>query len=302
MINAANIAAYIRFLYQQKYQAPAPAEVIDSWSQLPEEEIPGQLQALYDHWGLDADAAAHYEQVFVSESKKQASAGNFFAPPPGAQPDARQQAAVHPTPVNPAYTPPPENVYSSVQPPKSNAWKTIAIVAVVLLLIAGGIFAYQSYQNQNPDTSTLPPTTDTTMAYTQPTPTPLPEPEPMVADLALDELDQYNIDVIHQLLAAEDEQNLEAALSYYAPYMERYWDISYPTEAQLQKRYEDSWQKVADARNTVTAVRKIAPLTYDTDISYTFYQIAKDTTNTVNSTLRFVFNENHQVSQVYKLK
>ena len=107
---------------------------------------------------------------------------------------------------------------------------------------------------------------------------------------------------MQELLAAEDQQNLPEIMNHYAPYMERYWDISYPTTEQLEKRYQDSWQKVADGVNTLMATRKIAPNIYDADIKFQYYDIKKDTTKAVSNTLRFVFNDNHQVTQVYKLK
>lgn len=298
MINVANIAAYIQYLYQQKYHASAPEEVIHSWSQLPEDELQAQLSALYQHWGMDQEAAARYEQEFVHQAKKETSVSDFFAPPPPpvtplATPYPAQQSA-------PAYTPP--GAYTTVAPPKSNAWKTIAIVAILILLAAGGILAYQLYQNQqqNDTAGSLPPTTDTSVIAMAPVPEP--EPEPMVTSLPMDDTDELNAESIQQLLAAEDAQQLETILSLYAPYMERYWDIKYPTQDQLIKRYEDSWQKIADARNEILDIRKMAPNTYDVDIRYSFYQISKETNKTLDNTLRFVLNEDHQITQVYKLK
>src|SRR5690606_17803327 len=149
---------------------------------------------------------------------------------------------------------------------------------------AGGILGYQLYQNQqqNNATGNLPPTTDTNVIATAPLPEP--EPEPMVTSLPMDDTDELNAESIQQLLAAEDAQNLETILSFYAPYMERYWDINYPTQDQLIKRYEDSWQKIADARNEILDIRKMAPNTYDVDIRYSFYQISKETNKTLDNT------------------
>lgn len=293
MINAANITAYIRFLYQQKYQSAAPEEIVASWSQVPEEELGPQLQALYQHWGLDEAAATQYERAFVDRNKTPESVGDFLAPPPAAAPVHRQTV--------PAYQHPVPSGYESVTPPKSNGWKTIAIVAILILLAAGGILAYQLYQNQQGEnTANLPITTDTTRPVIAAVPEP--EPEPMVTELPMDDSDEINIDNLRQLLAAEDAQDIEQILNYYAPYMQRYWDISYPTQEQLEKRYTDSWQKVADAQNTVLATRKIAPFTYDADVQFRFYDIKKEKEKTVSNTLRFVFDDTHHITQVYQLK
>lgn len=286
LIHAANIAAYIQFLYQQKYRTAAPMEVIRSWSEIPEEEFEVQLAALYQHWGMDAAEAQRYEQAFLMQNQPATATGNPSPPPQRSMP---------------VYTPPP--AYAAAPPPqKNNFWKTTAIVLILLLLGAGGILGYQLYQNQQQSTSnssTFVADTNTRDAIAAP---PAEEPAPMAPDLPLNDTDATNIDAIHQLLAAEDRQDSAIILNFYAPYMERYWDISYPTQEQLKKRYQDSWQKMADAQNTVKAIRKIAPHTYDADVHFSYYSIPEDATQTSNSTLRFVFNEAHQITQVYKLK
>jgi len=289
MINGTNIAAYIAYLYRQKYAVEAPADVLASWAPLPDAEIPQHLQALYQHWGLDAAAAQAYEQAFLNSQKPAATVQDFYKTP-------QATPAIPPIPVYqaaPAATyPPPRR--------KSSFWKVVAILLILTLLGAGAYFGWQVMQEKNTRSDNFT-TQQTTTEPVTTAPAAVPE-EPLVTDLPKDEADEVNIDIIHQLLAAEDQQDLTSVMRFYAPYMERYWDISYPTQEQLQQRYTDSWQNISDAHNTINNIRKVAPGTYDVNTSFNYFLISKQKARTTKSTLRFVFNDEHQITQVYKLK
>ena len=64
MINKTNIVAYINFLYQKKYNRPAPEELLESWKGLNDNETAIHLTGLYNHWGLDRISSKKYEADF----------------------------------------------------------------------------------------------------------------------------------------------------------------------------------------------------------------------------------------------
>ena len=303
MINAGNIARYIDYLYHQKYGQPAPAEVLESWAPLPDGEIAQHLTTLYQHWGMDAAAARQMEQQYTGTNAPAQPAGYAppaYAPPPGqSQYTPPASPASYGSPAQPVGSTPGQQPVAPVR--KQNPWKIVALVGVLAALGAGGWMAYQWNQNRTDETATsTPPASEPT---TQPTTTTTPvRNKPLVEALPMNAADDQNVASVRSLMASEDQQDFDGIMSHFSPNMERYWDISYPTRAQLETRYADSWSKITDPQNVFNGVRKVAENTYDVSNTFRYYSLKDGKTKSVKGTNRFVFNDEGLVVQVWGLK
>jgi hypothetical protein len=72
MINTKNVIEFIKHLYFNKYQNPAPQALLDKWSKLTDTEIQGNLQALFASWNYSTDQAEQIkkEWFYLQKSKE----------------------------------------------------------------------------------------------------------------------------------------------------------------------------------------------------------------------------------------
>ncbi|HRP89483.1 MAG TPA: hypothetical protein PKX92_05545 [Edaphocola sp.] len=73
-INSQNITLFIDFLHRKKIGTPASFELIQSWSELNNEEITQHLNNLYKKWELDYSTVATWSDEFLSSSRAKTDA------------------------------------------------------------------------------------------------------------------------------------------------------------------------------------------------------------------------------------
>jgi|GEM_PF-1367110 len=106
--------------------------------------------------------------------------------------------------------------------------------------------------------------------------------------------------VIRDLISAEDERDFDLIYSFYSSNLRRYWDVNYPTKDELRERYYHSWKTLQSSRNEIVRIDLVDLQTYD--LHTTFKYVTKnDDYRSVNSIVRFVFDDNGKIVECYGL-
>jgi hypothetical protein len=132
-INNSNIADFISFLYRKRKGTEPPAELLERWKALSNDEIAAQLSGLFQSWGLTDEDKRMEINTYFKET--------LFTPKPVPQP---QRPRVVPIPAE--QTPgQPFNPFPPKQR-KRKRWPYIVGTVVLLLLSYVGV-RYISYAN-----------------------------------------------------------------------------------------------------------------------------------------------------------
>jgi hypothetical protein len=108
--------------------------------------------------------------------------------------------------------------------------------------------------------------------------------------------------LIRQFIQTEDRRNFEEIYSYFSPEFSRYYDIKNPNYSILKSRYEDVWGFTTNPKNLVKTIEKINDYTYDVQTNFTCYNQRKKKEINVNSTLRFLFDSNGKIIEIYSVE
>ncbi len=312
MITKLNCRGYINYLYLQRNGSNAPADLLDKWSQLPEQELSAQLQNLYISWQLTAQQANNYESNFLAVINNAAQpTPQYVTPTPFVQPVKITQASM-------------EQPLVSVNQKRGSFLYILTALVTAALVVGGVLWWKNSNQSSNVDNATsqeittpvvpIPTTTEAIAAIpdsvvTQATPattttqTPVEQPFEGEGDENVSttsttnwsEADQANGSSIKALLAAEQEDNFENIYKYFSPNMEQYWDVAYPTREDLKQRYEGTFTKALDRQNQDIRIDKIEDNKYVATGLFSYYSVAKSKKVEVPLKTLFVFDNNGKI-------
>jgi len=280
MINDSNISEYIQFLYLQKYKTEAPQEVLNSWENIPSENINGYLQELYQHWGLSIPEAQSYESQFLNPQTNKTINDRPYAQPIT-------------TPTNP------HSIYREPAQKTNNPWKAIIVILILALMSVIAYLAYNlmykpdNQQVQIIDTATEQPTPQ--VSNESPVPE-TPEQEDSTTDAGYEK-----VMTIKELFRAEEARDFNGILNTFSPYMEQYWDINYPTEEELSAAYQRTWDATKDNKNSNIQITKVNDSTYDVSSTYTYFFIKNQKQTTTTSKVRYVFDNENKIVKTYGL-
>ncbi|RYD98420.1 MAG: hypothetical protein EOP54_07650 [Sphingobacteriales bacterium] len=297
MINRNNIVEFISFLYQKKFNQPAPQDLLDSWSGLNDNETTIHLNGLYRHWNLDAISSKNYEQEFLGRTQGAAHTPIFPAPEAPVTGNTHYQQPTYPQ--NPA----PQQQYTQPQPPVPPVQKKGGsgwIIGILLAVIAAGAGYYIWNLNQK-DTSAPPDVTATDNNIKKPDTVQKVTAPVEAAKPAQTEEDKKNGRVIHDLLYAESGRSFDDIYKYFDPNLERYWGINYPTYDELRAEYEKTWTKTENNEHSNVRINKVADNTYDVMSTYSFFSLKDQKQKRVDSKIRFVFNKENKIIRSYGL-
>ena len=293
MINQTNIKAYINFLHLKKYSAPATDDLKNRWATVPDNEIPAQLQGLYQHWGIDMATASVYEQSFLSTMQQQPPVMPYQQPQAYQQPQQQYQ--------QPYNTPPPAQ--------KSSKTPLIIGVAVVVLALAGfGVYKMINKDNGDSPASTTQDSTAVAAPEVKPVeqsavaPSEVVPETPTVTSGDMNENDDANVATIENLLHAEESRNLSRILGNFSTDVQQYWDISYPTQSELTNRYSDVWRKSENGKHHNVRISKVSDNTYDMLADYQFFSVREGVTKAVKVQVRYVLDGDNKIIKTYGVK
>src|SRR5690606_27786282 len=104
---------------------------------------------------------------------------------------------------------------------------------------------------------------------------------------------------IRDFLKAEEKRDFDAIYGFLSPKFNRYYDITDPSYSKLKNRYEYLWGFTSNSKNYIKSSDKINDYTYDLNTRYTYYNHRKGREFSVNSTVRFLFDENGKIVETY---
>ncbi len=104
---------------------------------------------------------------------------------------------------------------------------------------------------------------------------------------------------IRDFLKAEEKRDFDIIYGYLSPKFSRYYDINDPSYSKLKNRYEYLWGFTSNSKNYVKSIEKINDFIYDLNTEYTYYNHRKEQEFTVNSTVRFLFDDNGKIIETY---
>ena len=106
--------------------------------------------------------------------------------------------------------------------------------------------------------------------------------------------------LISEYLQSEDNRNFNEILGYYdMDNVSRYWNLNYPSIADMRNAYNKAWSITTNSKNKIKSINKLNNSTFDTYIEYTFYHIKDKEWKMSNTVVRFVFGQNNKIVEVY---
>jgi hypothetical protein len=114
-------------------------------------------------------------------------------------------------------------------------------------------------------------------------------------------LTEYS-DKIKGLLAAEERRNFNEIQKFYSTSIERYWNSYNINHSELLQQYQKSWKITSNANNNVQNIEQINDKTYVLNTIFKYYHLKQKKTKSVNSSVRFEFNENGKIIRVFQNK
>lgn len=107
---------------------------------------------------------------------------------------------------------------------------------------------------------------------------------------------------IRRFIEAEDKRDFDLIYSFFSPSMSKYYDIQNPTYTKLKEKYEYVWGITSYASNDIQQIVKINDYVYDMKTSYSYFHNRKQENFQVESTVRFMFNEEGKLIELYSQK
>lgn len=120
-----------------------------------------------------------------------------------------------------------------------------------------------------------------------------------VTSIGGDEVD-YS-EKIRMFIHTEDKRDFDEVYSYYSTNLKRYWSMRNPTYSNLRKQYEGAWNSTSYSKNHIDKIVRINANTYDLYTRFEYFRIKNGITKTTDSQLRFVFDSNGKISELYQI-
>jgi hypothetical protein len=126
--------------------------------------------------------------------------------------------------------------------------------------------------------------------------------ETIISDTELSFDDKQSMANIRSYILSEDNRDLNQINSYLSGNMYKYYDLSYPTSSQLQKRFEYVWGITSNNHNYISEVKKIGERRYQVSGTYEYFGLKSQEDKTVNTNLIFETDENNKIISIDNFK
>lgn len=112
------------------------------------------------------------------------------------------------------------------------------------------------------------------------------------------------VNVIKLYLEAEESRDFNTIFTFFSSDLKRYWNLNYPSYSELERRYMQSWDIISNSKNYINKIEKINDSIYDLYINTTFeyYHINQKKTVSADNHVRYFFNENGKINQIYGIE
>jgi len=107
--------------------------------------------------------------------------------------------------------------------------------------------------------------------------------------------------IIQKFFEAEKNRDMEEIMSFYSSNIRRYYGKRNPSFSNIRAEYEASWRRTGYSSNENPIFQMIDERIYHVKVNYKFYVNSNQEEKTVESNLRFVFDENGKILEVYSL-
>jgi hypothetical protein len=293
MVTSGNVKEYINFLHLKKYSAPATEDLKNRWAALPSHEIPLQLKGLYLHWGIDEITAQQYEKSFL----------DFYN---------AQKLYETPRPLNaPTFgsgTLAPQQEIYAVKNQSRNKKSGVVIGIVVGLILIAAFVGYRLLTKE--DANVQPtgniaqePSTGATHQQLQTAAEPAVQATPAPAPkISPEEQIRIRKNVVRNLLQAEEARDMRGILSCFSPNIQQYWDAKNPTRAELERKYANTWRISSGNVNHDVTIVQVNDNTFDMYGRYEFYSHKDGLDKSINTHVRYVFDNNNKIIRTYGVK
>lgn len=259
MINKKNIANYIQFLYQEKYNKVAPIEIINSWQKLNDLEIELNLKKLYQKWELNEVSIKLFENSFLSKKNTKAKfnltiiilaiflfgLGISFLLLKNNETPNEEIAIINQKNTNSTFNSP-----SKKEEPSTTIQNSEKIV---------------TKENKKNIVETS-------------------------------ELFQ---ETIQKLINAENNRDFEKIYQCFSPNIVRYWDLKNPSHKQLKNRYEHLWKVSKNNFQKTTFVNQINSRTFVVNGNFSYFSIKENKEKQIETVTTFIFDSNGLILEVW---
>lgn len=106
--------------------------------------------------------------------------------------------------------------------------------------------------------------------------------------------------IIKDFLKAEDERDFIRIDSYFSSNLKRYYNLNYPTYANLKSSYQRSWRSTSNSENTIYSIYSINSAgIYNVETLFKYFDLKKERIVKSMNTVRFDFDENGYIIRLY---
>ena len=106
--------------------------------------------------------------------------------------------------------------------------------------------------------------------------------------------------IIRDFLQAEDRRDIDKIKSFYARSVSRYWDLTNPSWSEISRKYEGSWNIIAEAKNKVVQIEQVNGNTFTYDTDFTFRKKSDQQSTTKRSKILITFNDAGKIEAIYR--
>lgn len=106
-------------------------------------------------------------------------------------------------------------------------------------------------------------------------------------------------ETIKSLIIAEDKRDFKEIKKFFSDVIIRYWDNHYIDKNELNTQYLSSWKKTSYSKNEIEKILKVDSKTYILHTKFTYFYIKKGVEKTIYSKVKFIFDSNGTISEVY---
>ena len=107
---------------------------------------------------------------------------------------------------------------------------------------------------------------------------------------------------IKGLLIAEENRDFNEIKKYYSDNIQRYWSVYNIGYSELLNQYRKSWKITSNTKNIIKSINQIDNNTYILNTEFQFFHLKHQETRSVNSFVKYEFDNNGQIIKIYQNK